>query len=77
MQVTSDMVTIKVRRLRDACCGMENGRVYTARTRPFWAQCEGYIQVLLPDGTWTSDHWAPGFFEVVQEGAYADQPVEA
>lgn len=50
----------KVKRLKAACCGMENDKVYDA-----YMLGESYAYVLLPSGEWTSSHWAPGYFEVL------------
>ena len=56
---------VKVKRLYNACCGMENGKIYTAKTNGH------YVNVLLPDGTWTGDHWGgfgtdKPFFEIIK-----------
>lgn len=42
----------KVKRLHSACCGMEDGKIYTAKIG--WS----YVSVQLPDMSWTSEHWA-------------------
>ncbi len=60
---------VKVKRLRDACCGMENGKIYTARS-DFGGN---YVSVQLPNGTWTSDHhvgistFGGLFFEFIED----------
>lgn len=53
---------VLVKRLSHPCCGMEIGRIYPglADGGP------SYIRVKLPNGEWTSDHWAPGLFEVIK-----------
>lgn len=56
----------EVKRLHSACCGMENGRIYKAKIGA------SYVSVLLPDETWTCDHWAGfghdrPFFEVLKQ----------
>lgn len=42
---------MKVKRLKDACCGMENGKTYEAEVNG------SYIRVQLENGEWTSEHW--------------------
>ncbi len=54
---------IIVKRIKDACCGMENGKFYEAVTNSI--DYPSYVRVKLPDGTWTTEHWADGFFELI------------
>ena len=55
---------IRVRRIKDACCGMEDGKTYEAITS--CREHPNYVRVKLPDGTWTDSHWTPGYFEVLK-----------
>lgn len=57
---------MKVRRLKSDCCGMKVGEVYEVVEGDIDGP-EHYVSVRLPDGTVTSDHWAPGYFEEVNE----------
>lgn len=52
---------MKLKRIKHACCGMEDGRIYEAQGD------NTYASVLLPNGEWTASHWVPGFFEVIEE----------
>lgn len=51
---------MKVKRLSVSCCGMEVGETYDAE----WEYQDMYIVVHLPNGTKTSAHYFPGFFEI-------------
>lgn len=48
---------IRVIRTGPGCCGMKCGDTYDAR-----GDVGAYVSVHLPDGTWTSPHFAPNFF---------------
>lgn len=52
-----DGPSIRVRRISQGCCGMSYGGEYEAR-----GDVGSYVSVQLPDGHWTSAHWAPEFF---------------
>lgn len=56
----------KVKRLISDCCGMEKGKIYDAIID------NNYIDVKLPDGTYTGPHFrrAAGhneFFEIIED----------
>lgn len=60
-----DAETGYVKRLHSACCGMVDGEIYEAKIGSH------YVNVKLPDGTWTGDHWAGfgserPFFEIIE-----------
>lgn len=54
--------TIQVRRTGPECCGMTRDHLYEAV-----GDVEAYVSVHLPNGNWTSPHFAPGFFAVTQK----------
>lgn len=58
-----------IRVVRDAqgCCGMKYGEEYEAR-----GDIGAYVSVHLPDGTWTSPHFAPNFFTEVARSALSE-----
>ena len=47
---------VKVMRLRLGCCGMKDGEIYEGKSN----FSRTYVNVKLPDGTWTGDHWTGG-----------------
>ena len=56
-------VPCKVKRISYPCCGMKIGGIYEGKTNAG----KHYVMVKLEDGSWTSDHWAPGLFEFLEE----------
>lgn len=52
---------MKVRRTGNNCCGMEKDKVYEAE----WEFEGHYIKVKLPNGEWTTGHWYPKEFELL------------
>lgn len=54
---------MQVKRITVSCCGMHVGEIYEAE----WISKDLYIKVRLPSGEWTSHHYFPGFFEVLND----------
>lgn len=53
---------MRVRRIKQGCCGMIMGGVYPAK----WDIRDTYIFVKV-GGKWSTSHWFKGFFEIVHE----------
>lgn len=56
------MTEIKVKRIKQGCCGMVEGETYDA----VWDSIGFYVLVDV-DGEYSSPHWFPGCFELVDD----------
>lgn len=58
---------MKLLRLKDACCGMQNGHVYEAEVDGYYGRV--YLTQNNTNGPlgWTEWHWIPGFFSLVPD----------